>query len=603
MVRGINLPLPQDELGSNPVTPVNRDFPPNADPAFATAILSPSSNEVFAARSRARSRSDAYIKRSSMAGSDSPFAQQHRSASVNRTNANHAAALVYDQEPSLGQSQESIDMSIANTTLNTPDTSFETAVPLAPIPTKTQVSTLAVPMSANMVTVRRKSNTISMPAINTQASQDVFGSLSLAKATTATGDKTFGDDVEKRPPGHRRMTVSAPTSILRSGKPAKEGLRKRQSLRIIVEPMHFSRDQESPFKCMKSDPSSPIDTHTPTTTRQTTSPSDDDSINAFQQLIQSMAKERPSHSALLSDVEPVAMESIDAVLDYRRSSPSSMPCEAATPSCDLCGALARRLTILEPCGHFACAACCSSGLNQVTATPPRPHVCASCHCHVHGITLYKKGYTYVRNESRFFENRCRLSSRDTSYGFVDDTYQNSSSYHQRVQSTGTMPLYDALIDFAMPGSDAVSYTHNADSTDIVTEDGSYYGVNPIFEKALPTQSSIFFDGGICDFTATPPMMRGGAEEMDSTSAVVRMDNIPWTVTYTDVLEWLPKPTEGMLPDLRQVVQPIHIPIDVVTGKTANCCFIECRNKQEAMRLVRHRNNTRLMGRPVSTYLI
>lgn len=61
----LHIPLPPQTLDMAmvddqiPVTPVNRSFTAvEADP-FVTAILSPNSNEVFAARARARSRSDA----------------------------------------------------------------------------------------------------------------------------------------------------------------------------------------------------------------------------------------------------------------------------------------------------------------------------------------------------------------------------------------------------------------------------------------------------------------------------------------------------------------------------------------------------------------
>lgn len=43
----------------SPVTPINRTFTTVDTDSFVTAILSPSSHDVFAARARARSRSDA----------------------------------------------------------------------------------------------------------------------------------------------------------------------------------------------------------------------------------------------------------------------------------------------------------------------------------------------------------------------------------------------------------------------------------------------------------------------------------------------------------------------------------------------------------------
>lgn len=57
--------------------------------------------------------------------------------------------------------------------------------------------------------------------------------------------------------------------------------------------------------------------------------------------------------------------------------------------CDLCGRLARLITVLEPCGHLACPRCCASGLSQVSLTPPQLHRCSRCQVQVNGITLRK----------------------------------------------------------------------------------------------------------------------------------------------------------------------------------------------------------------------
>lgn len=95
--------------------------------------------------------------------------------------------------------------------------------------------------------------------------------------------------------------------------------------------------------------------------------------------------------------------------------------------------------------------------------------------------------------------------------------------------------------------------------------------------------------------------RAGVETYQGTF-VVRVDNIPWTVAHNHVVAWLSDEADEILPDPDLVAQAIHVPVDLQTGKTANCCFIECRGKEEAMRLVRHRNNTRLLGRPVCLIL-
>lgn len=84
-------------------------------------------------------------------------------------------------------------------------------------------------------------------------------------------------------------------------------------------------------------------------------------------------------------------------------------------------------------------------------------------------------------------------------------------------------------------------------------------------------------------------------------AVVRVDNIPWKTSYQDIVKWIPDPYE-LLPDPADVAQPVHVPIDVKTGKTANCAFIELKDEGSAKKLIRRRNNTKLCGRPVSLLL-
>ncbi|KAN0059812.1 hypothetical protein ACQY0O_008386 [Thecaphora frezii] len=80
--------------------------------------------------------------------------------------------------------------------------------------------------------------------------------------------------------------------------------------------------------------------------------------------------------------------------------------------------------------------------------------------------------------------------------------------------------------------------------------------------------------------------------------VVRVDNIPWTADYQDIKSWIADADDILVSNTVRV-QAIHIPIEFKTGKTSNACYIECRDREAAWRLVRRRNNSRLCGRPVS----
>lgn len=73
-----------ESLGQDrsPVTPINRTFNTLDTDSFVTAILSPSSHDVFAARARARSRSDAPPPLSSTSALNAVTRAVHNSPSL-----------------------------------------------------------------------------------------------------------------------------------------------------------------------------------------------------------------------------------------------------------------------------------------------------------------------------------------------------------------------------------------------------------------------------------------------------------------------------------------------------------------------------------------
>lgn len=140
-----------------------------------------------------------------------------------------------------------------------------------------------------------------------------------------------------------------------------------------------------------------------------------------------------------------------------------------------------------------------------------------------------------------------------------------------------------------------------DSSEPVTEDASFFAIKANRRRMMSLgQMNVRPSFSNTEPNLLIPTSKAVPENSESnrSSFVVRLDNIPWKLTYHDILSWLPKPVEKMLPSSENVAQSVHIPIDVISGKTSNCCFVECRDKEQAMRLVRHRNNARLLGRPV-----
>lgn len=353
----------------------------------------------------------------------------------------------------------------------------------------------------------------------------------------------------------------------------------------------------------------------------------DQSVMAFQELIDAIRNERPIKSNAIEEATPAEPQSIGAVLAYQRHSPTGHRLNEVGQECELCGSVALRLTILEPCGHLSCAVCCSSGLNQVTATPPRPHLCAACHTPVVGITLRKgpaspkslagnqicnmtpRGPRHRPQTPSPAEQKLLYHSLQSSSSPVKPFVKSASGFtakaSQRRQSGGKfrMDSVGKRFDFANESCETTS-------SDLLTEDQSFYQS----QRAMQHQSSQVLANrhrvhsasfaSSRDHYSSEAMNEGfeQGEVRTKTSqgtSIVRIDNIPWTVTYQDVIAWLPEPSEDVLPDAQVSSAAIHIPVDVFTGKTSNCCFVECKNKEEARRLVRRRNNHRLLGRPVS----
>ncbi len=239
----------------------------------------------------------------------------------------------------------------------------------------------------------------------------------------------------------------------------------------------------------------------------------------------------------------------------------------ATLKCELCGVTTALLTLLNPCGHKACASCTSSGLNQVSTSPPRPHICAACGTHVDGISL---------------------ASRDRS----------TSSASQASWPSTALSFTESVSTFSNPSPDghtvrSQEVAHNAFGAAYAAQ----FNVQNIenLARELNLASKANETRGSNDLE----LHEARTEHYDKeTLSVIRVDNIPWTLKHADILEWIPDDLAILPPD-DLVAQPVHIPIDVSNGKTSNACFIECRTKKAAMRLIRNRNNSRLCGRPVS----
>ncbi|PWN42385.1 hypothetical protein IE81DRAFT_347486 [Ceraceosorus guamensis] len=280
----------------------------------------------------------------------------------------------------------------------------------------------------------------------------------------------------------------------------------------------------------------------------------------------SLAKGRGGSFYTAVHTTPAEEEAIAAAIGagiYRCTSPLEHVDETDTvPSdlteCQLCGCYCRYLTTLNPCGHQACATCTSNGINQVSASPPRPHTCANCLVPVQGISL-------ASSIAHGTSGAAPKVPSDTS-ALADSSKIARSEQHRNVKVDS--PTDEARVRTISrnqePGNAAAYSTPSPETT------------SPHWQQLRGTS-----------ITQAPAI-----------GAVVRIDNIPWTVAQSEIVEWIAD-IDGVLADFDVVPQPVHVPIELPTGKTSSSCFIECRDRAAAMKLIRKRNNTRLRGRPVS----
>lgn len=338
-------------------------------------------------------------------------------------------------------------------------------------------------------------------------------------------------------------------------------------------------------------------------------------------------------------------------LQYHRKSPTRAPIHEFDTSlpCELCGSLVLRWAILLPCGHRACTACCCSGVNQVSTTPPRPHTCAACQICVTGIALSIPAAQAAQAAAHHADMRYEHSVAAT---FVDHAARHrfDTSFGGHVASDASIPGIQTGVSMCPILGDATDnetraqnglhglqhvndkangvgiHSHNqtrrqqrqvspemtfmTDESMVLSEDASFYrpqhvtqlqtAANPS-RNASHSQSSTSPGDTRLSALAAPYNYHAVSCDTLVEPCVIRMDNIPWTTSYNDVLSWLPD-SSMTLPDREVVPQPVHIPLDLKTGKTANSGFIEVRDADCAKKIIRKRNNTQLMGRPVSLLL-
>ncbi|GAA5968478.1 hypothetical protein JCM11641_007649 [Rhodosporidiobolus odoratus] len=87
----------------------------------------------------------------------------------------------------------------------------------------------------------------------------------------------------------------------------------------------------------------------------------------------------------------------------------------------------------------------------------------------------------------------------------------------------------------------------------------------------------------------------GVRECRGRWPVVKVENIPFSTTMQDVLDWLPV---GYLPSKEEVVMPIHLVLHRSTGRTLPHCYLETRSIAAANQLINLMDRSQLGDRTV-----
>ncbi|GAA5962895.1 hypothetical protein JCM3765_005909 [Sporobolomyces pararoseus] len=77
--------------------------------------------------------------------------------------------------------------------------------------------------------------------------------------------------------------------------------------------------------------------------------------------------------------------------------------------------------------------------------------------------------------------------------------------------------------------------------------------------------------------------------------VVKVSNVPFSVLYREIQNWLPL---NVLPKFQDCPQPIHIILHRASGRTLPHCYIELKDQESALKVMQERDRTVLVTRTV-----
>ncbi|KAI5475460.1 hypothetical protein MNV49_001351 [Pseudohyphozyma bogoriensis] len=268
---------------------------------------------------------------------------------------------------------------------------------------------------------------------------------------------------------------------------------------------------------------------------------------------------------------------------------------------------------LIPCDHVICHACLNSLINAAAHSPPRPMNCYACGKKVASFGPAFEVGTGASGDGEGMMRALQKTWSEGDAGREKSMYDGfgvgtRSNYHTAAPSMGG-GVYG---DFETPvkgrsRARATSRAHGrgwsesvVGSPEVIEEFSPYRNIDwgeemedAAFPSEIPASGKVPSHSKTFKSPVPPEVLK--TLKKPQAWPIVRLDNIPWDVTASEVEQWLP---DGSLPPLEDCVLAVHILCNRTDGRTLNQCYVEAVSVAAARDIVRTRDGKKLRGRTV-----
>ncbi|BGP73141.1 hypothetical protein NBRC10513v2_006545 [Rhodotorula toruloides] len=328
-------------------------------------------------------------------------------------------------------------------------------------------------------------------------------------------------------------------------------------------------------------------------------------------------------------------------------------------ACGGCGAPKNEAFVrLTPCGHPACPTCMNALVNASAHKPPRPSNCFACATYVES---FEPAVEAVRIENgggglveALFEQLAK-EKREREQEAVDGTNASEDEEQRRSKRSGrskrrssvvrrqsaatafagskarfidesdfeyaTSPVGYSGVSLALDTCDEEddtvhSPTNRRSASNIISpgsmstrsDDVGVFGPRKLSANVSaerePIQTAMPADIPPADISPADSDLPSSATRYNTEWPVVRLDNVPWSVTVKEIEAWLPKEKvlASEVDGERKATLAVHLLCNRTDGRTLNQAYLECASLAAAQNILRACDGTYLGSRPVHVSL-